>query len=364
VEQAAIGNAWWDVAETKQGSERDMLRLRAGFWYRQAEPNLAGGLEGLKIKQRLADLEKLHREAAAQPPAPALAPFDERTAKQHQTLWARHLNVPVVQTNSISMKLVLIPPGEFDMGSTEEEIGRLLLEAKLQKAPGRYAQHVRDEGPRHHVRITKPFCLGVCEVTQTQYQTVLGSNPSKFRGDPSRPVEQVTWHEAVDFCRRLSELPQEKAAGAVYRLPTEAEWEHACRAGTTTRYSFGDAPQPLSAHACWAANAQGQTAPVGRLRPNAWGLLDMHGNVWEWCSDRHGGDYYATSPRDDPTGPEAGPTRVLRGGAWDAAYPGHFRCAYRPYAQPDARASGYGFRVARTVVLDTFPTASVKGQRS
>jgi formylglycine-generating enzyme required for sulfatase activity len=269
--------------------------------------------------------------------------------KQHQTAWARFLNVPVVQTNSIDMKFTLIPPGEFDMGSSEQEIAQLLLEAQQQKAPGRYAKHVRNEGPRHRVRITRPFQMGVGEVTQAQYQTIMGSNPAKFQGDPSRPAEQVTWHEAVEFCRRLSEVPQEKASGAVYRLPTEAEWEHACRAGTTTRYSFGDAAQGLGANAWWSENSQGQTVPVGRLRPSAWGLCDVHGNVWEWCSDWHAGNYYAGSPSDDPTGPESGDSRVMRGGAWDSIYPGHFRSAYRPYAEPGARAPNYGFRVVKAV---------------
>lgn len=349
--QAEIGDAWWDLAQSRAGSERDALLLRAGFWYRQAEPKLAGKVVGLKIKQRLEEVSKLGGQISAPsaPPPPAIAPFDEKTAKAHQTAWAKHLNVAVVQTNSINIKLALIPPGEFDIGSSDQEIAQLLLEAQQQKAPGRYAQHVRHEGPRHRVRITRPFQMGVCEVTQAHYQAIMGGNPSKFQGDPTRPAEQVTWHEAVEFCRRLSASPQEKAAGAVYRLPTEAEWEHACRAGTATRFSFGDAAQQLSAHAWWSENSRGQTAPVGRLRPNAWGLSDLHGNVWEWCADWHAGDYYTASPSDDPTGPESGVSRVLRGGAWDSAYPGHFRCAYRPYAEPDARVPNYGFRVVKTI---------------
>ncbi len=249
-QQAAIGDAWWDAAETRQGDERDTLRLRAGLWYRQAESKL-GGLAALKIKQRRAELDKLGREVpatlpaatTAQAPAPAIAPFDERTARQHQMLWSKHLEVPAVQTNSIDMKLVLIPPGEFEMGSSEQDVASLIAEAKQQDASKKYIERIPAEAPKHHVRITKPFYLGVCEVTQEQYQRVMGSNPSKFQGIPSRPVERVSWVDAVEYCRKLRELPQERTVGAAYRLPTEAEWEYACRAGMTTRYSFGEGRQ-------------------------------------------------------------------------------------------------------------------------
>ncbi len=200
-EQAAIGDAWWDLAETKQGSERDTLRLRAGFWYRQAAPKLAGGLTGLKTKERLAEVEKLGREmpaasqaaTPAREPAPAMAPFDERAAKQHQMLWAKHLKVPAVQTNSLGMRMVLIPPGEFEMGSGQEEVTRLLEEAKQQNAPPWYGERVPAEAPKHRVKITKPFYLGICEVTQEQYLRLMGRNPSKFQSIPNRPVEQVDW---------------------------------------------------------------------------------------------------------------------------------------------------------------------------
>ena len=126
------------------------------------------------------------------------------------------------------------------MGSTQEEVDGLLAEARQQKAAWVVHGRVPDESPKHRVKITRPFYLGLCEVTQEQYLRLMGNNPSKFKGDPNRPVEQVDWLEAVEFCRKLSELPRRKRTGAVYRLPTEAEWEYACRAGTTTRYSFGD----------------------------------------------------------------------------------------------------------------------------
>ena len=312
--QAAIGNAWWDAAETRPVAERDTFRLRAGTWYRQAAPKLAGGLAGLKVKQRLEEIAKLGREIPAAPeprpesrsPPRAIAPFDEKTAKQHQAAWAAHLSVPVVQTNTIGMKLVLIPPGEFNMGSTPEEVAELIAEGRRQKTHDWHLSRVASEAPRHRVQITKPFYLGLCEVTQKEYEQVIGKNPSEFASDSNRPVERVSWNEANEFCRKLSEFPAEKAAGAVYRLPTEAEWEYACRAGTTTRFVFGDDPAGMDQHAWWRSSSQGSTQPVGRLQPNAWALFDMQGNVWEWCADWWAADYYANSPAADPPGPASG----------------------------------------------------------
>ena len=183
-------------------------------------------------------------------------------------------------------------------------------------------------------------------VTQGEYERVVGNNPSHFQGDPNRPVETVSWHEAQEFCRKLAELPKEKAAGAVYRLPTEAEWEYACRAGTTAHYGFADDPSPLERHAWWSKNSKGRTHAVGQLQPNAWGLFDMLGNVCERCADWHAADYYGESPANDPLGPDSGTTRVLRGGSWAHRL---FRCAFRAYGDPDHGDRYYGFRVARTL---------------
>ena len=153
---------------------------------------------------------------------------------------------------------------------------------------------------------------------------------------------------AVEFCRRLSELPPEKAAGAVYRLPTEAEWEYACRAGTTTRYSFGDNVAMLDRYAWWSANSGGSTQAVAQLLPNAFGLFDMHGSLWEWCADWYDASYYSTSPTNDPLGPASGEFRILRGG-FRADDPARLRAAYRYGHHPDRRNSAYGFRVAMTL---------------
>jgi len=230
-------------------------------------------------------------------------------------------------TNSIGMKLKLIPAGEFMMGS----------------------ETLSHKSPQHKVRITKPFCLGVYEVTQADYEEVMGKNPSWFSKEGSGaekvsgkdtshyPVEQVSWDDATEFCKRLS-----AKEGKTYRLPTEAEWEYACRAGTRTKYSFGNDDSQLGEHAWYGGNSDEKTHPVGGKKPNAWGLHDMHGNVWEWCADWHG--VYASEEVSDPSGPETGSDRVYRGGGWSfpAGYCGSsFRIGIEPAYRDDL-----GFRVA------------------
>ena len=234
--------------------------------------------------------------------------------------------------NSIGMKMVLIPAGEFMMGS-----------------PNSQTDAREDEKPQHRVRITEPFYLGIYPVTQEQYERVMGINPSHCKGDPNRPVERVSWEDASEFCGRLSALPEEKAAGHVYRLPTEAEWEHACRAGSTTPYHFGVSSQSLGDHAWWSQNSGDTTHPVGQKKPNAWGLHDMHGNVCEWCADWYGKEYYSQSPPSDPNGPSSGAWRVSHGGSFYRGSPGASRCAYRYSAPPEYRSLCGGFRVARTL---------------
>ncbi len=230
-------------------------------------------------------------------------------------------------TNSVGMRLTLIPSGEFVMGSPDSESERGADEV------------------RHRVTISRPFYLGVYEVTQAEYKSVTGRNPSAHKG-PTNPVEQVNWDEANEFCRKLSELPAEKAAGHRYRLPTEAEWEYACRAGTTTAYGFGN-DKVLLHEFGWFSGNSGVTRlhPVGRKKPNAWGLYDMHGNVWEWCHDWYGP--FTNDHVVDPTGPTSGDVRVDRGGSWH--YIGRFcRSASRYRFTPAQRISVLGFRVLRT----------------
>jgi formylglycine-generating enzyme required for sulfatase activity len=223
--------------------------------------------------------------------------------------------------NSIGMELKLIPAGTFLMGSANGD---------------------SDEQPVHEVTISRPYYLGVTEVTNGQWQAVMGDVPSKWK-NADLPVESVIWDDAVAFCKALSALPAERQAGRVYRLPTEAEWEYACRAGTSTKYSFGDDESLLGDFAWYSGNSGRQTHPVGQRRPNAWGLYDMHGNVWEWCSDWYG-DYTAGAVRD-PVGPASGSYRVLRGGSWySAAW--YCRSADRGRPFPSIRCSNDGFRLA------------------
>jgi formylglycine-generating enzyme required for sulfatase activity len=203
-----------------------------------------------------------------------------------------------------------------------------------------------EEQEAHQVTLTQASLLGVHEVTQQQYGKVMGSKPSKFKG-PQNPVEQVSWDDAVEFCRRLSELPAEKSAGHVYRLPTEAEWEYACRAGTKTKYSFGDSSSKLGDYAWYFKNAGKTTHPVGGKKPNAWGLYDMHGNVWEWCQDWYGD--YPSGSTTDPTGPAKGSSRVYRGGGW-LYYSVNCHSAHRNGYAPDYRNINLGFRVLRSSI--------------
>jgi formylglycine-generating enzyme required for sulfatase activity len=225
--------------------------------------------------------------------------------------------------NSVGMKLKLIPAGEFLMGSPESD-----------------KSAIPNEKPQHKVRITKPFYLGVTEVTQEQYEKVMGKNPSNFKG-PANPVENMSWDDAVEFCKRLS-----AKEGKTYRLPTEAEWEYACRAGTTTEYSFGDDAASLGEYAWFVGNSERETHPVGQKKPNAWGLRDMHGNANEWCQDWYG--EYSSDAVTDPPGDDGGSFRVGRGGSW--SLPARLcRSAYRYGRAPGFRLYVLGFRVARSL---------------
>ncbi len=259
------------------------------------------------------------------PPPPAVAPFDAAKAKGHQEAWARHLGVPVEYTNGIGMRFVIIPPGEFTMGSPDGEVGRN-----------------QDEGPQHRVLVTKPFWVGERDVTVEQFRAFVKAtayrteaergagahrlypggnwqhdpeanwlNPGFSQAD-DHPVVCVSWDDANSFCAWLSRLE-----GVRYVLPTEAQWEYVCRAGSGTRFYFGDDGRKLGDFAWYAANSDGQTHPVARKLPNAWGLYDMHGNVWQWTADWYGANYYLDSKPEDPAGPPAGAFRVLRGGDWN-----------------------------------------------
>ncbi len=194
-------------------------------------------------------------------------------------------------------------------------------------------------GNFHRVTVNKSFYLGKYPVTQELWKAVTGNNPSDFKGEKF-PVEQVSWEDCQEFIKRLNEQTGQNK----YRLPTEAEWEYACRAGSNTHYSFGDERKKLNEYGWFYGNSGGKSHPVGQKLPNSWGLHDMHGGVWEWCED-----WYATYPRwkaIDPAGPSSGTDRVLRGGSW---FDGPKRCrsSFRSYFSPDFRCNFFGFRLAR-----------------
>ena len=230
----------------------------------------------------------------------------------------------------VPLKLVSIPAGKFLMGSPKGDPGAAFNESDRLKQNDYY---------QHPVILTRAFLLGATEVTQAQYRAVTGRNPSVFKGD-NLPVDNVSWDDAVKFCELLS-----AKTGKTVRLPTEAEWEYACRAGTATRYYFGDDPDYtlLADHAWYEANSARQTHPVGQKKPNDWGLHDMGGNVWEWCADTFKGPYEDKSVTD-PAGPPPGEIRVLRGGCWETG-PLSARSANRGGILATRATSRFGFRI-------------------
>ena len=227
------------------------------------------------------------------------------------------------RTNSIGMEFMLIPAGFFMMG----------------RDPA-FEEGDDDERPQHTVNISKPFYLGKYEVTQAQWVAVMGNNPSRFKGR-NNPVEHVSWHDVQEFIRRLNA----QEGRTQYRLPTEAEWEYAARAGATTAYFFGDDKHALSGYAWYGGNSGDRLHPVGQKQPNAWGLYDVYGNVREWVQDWFVATYYASSPGTDPQGPSSGEYRVLRGGGWNDLAE-HCRSADRHDSTPDVRFVNIGFRLA------------------
>jgi formylglycine-generating enzyme required for sulfatase activity len=223
---------------------------------------------------------------------------------------------------AVKMELVLSPAGEFLMGSPDSD-----------------KDNIGYVKPQHRVRITKPFYLGKYPVTQDQWEAVMGNIPSQFDG-PKNPVETVSWEDCQQFLGKLN--AKSAAGGGKFQLPSEAQWEYACRAGSKTKYCFGDDETRLGDYAWYAKNSDSKTHPVGEKKPNAWGLYDMHGNVWEWCQDWYGA--YGAEAATDPSGPATGSHRVNRGGCW--AFPaGRCRSAYRSGDVPGCRSYVLGFRV-------------------
>jgi formylglycine-generating enzyme required for sulfatase activity len=330
----ALGVIWFqaltgDLAAGRPGGARWPARLRERGVPAAQVDLLAACLEE-EPTDRPADagvlaasLEKTLAPAAVVPAAPL--PVREEPADR--------------VINGVGMAFVRLPAGTFWMGS-----------------PANEPERGSDEGPRRKVTIRRPFYLAVHPVTQAQFLAVCGRNPAAFApgrgGALTHPVEMVAWDEAGEFCQRLGERPEERQAGRTYRLPTEAEWEYACRAGTATAFAFG--PGLASTQANFDGGRPGggaargpylqRTTPIGSYPANAWGLYDMLGNVWEWCQDWYDPDYYRKGPPADPPGPERGDRRVVRGGAWNSHGKG-CRCASRYGYRPEHRGNHLGFRV-------------------
>jgi formylglycine-generating enzyme required for sulfatase activity len=264
-----------------------------------------------RLRQEEKEQKERERKESVEAEKKALLEAEKRKREQKQQK---------TFTNSIGMKFTLIPPGEFMMGSDEFEF----------------------EQPVHKVTIKNPFYLGTYPVTQREWKAVMGDDPSYFTGN-DLPVEKVSWDDVQDFIKKLNE----KEGTDKYRLSSEAEWEYACRAGTTTRFSFGDSDSNLGEYAWYNDNSGSKTHPVGQKKPNPWGLYDMHGNVWEWVQDTFQGDYNG-APTDGSAWEGAGSYRVLRGGGWglDA---GDCSAAYRVRFVPFDRSDYLGFRLVRSV---------------
>ena len=262
----------------------------------------------MKVKSHILFLAALALSASACADAPAPGPSNENARKSGET---RTISLP----GGATMEMVWCAPGQFEMGSPLNETGRF------------------DNEPRHTVTITRGFWLGRYEVTQRQWESVMRSNHSRFKG-PDNPVENVSWHDCETFIRRVN-----ASLGGNARFPTEAEWEYACRAGSDAPVSGG----VLLADVAWYDfNSDSQTHAVGRNKPNAWGFYDMHGNVLEWCSD-----WFSIPSGDavDPKGPPSGSFKVLRGGCW-FFYERDCRSAYRLKREPSLRNCIFGFRLA------------------
>jgi len=303
--------------------------LELGNWYVELAKGASSSGKAICLNRAIAYLERfldLHKAEDTSRTQGKLL-LDKAQAELQKLPNEKRKLLALSLGNGVAMKLVLIPSGKFIMGSPKAETGRK-----------------KHEGPQHEVTISKAFYMGVYEVTQEQYATIMGKNPSKFLGR-TNPVEQVSWNEAVEFCRRLSQK-----SGKTIRLPTEAEWEYACRAGSKTRFCFGDADKDLGSYAWYRANSNKKPHPVGGKKANAWGLYDMHGNVWEWCADRYA-DSYANAKAVDPKGPDSGSRLVPRGGSWGYD-PLYCRSANRTSLTPAYRYIDVGFRAVVSAGVD------------
>jgi formylglycine-generating enzyme required for sulfatase activity len=287
----------------------------------------------------------------AEEPSSKKPAYPQWDGKESITDYAKRAGLEPAQTldlgSGVKLQVVLIPPGKFVMGNPPEpkDDGDIPVQRRVRISD--------DETPQHEVTLTRPHYMGKFLVTQEQYEKVVGANPSENKG-ATNPVEQVSWKDAQEFCAKLIAM-----SGRTVRLPTEAEWEHACRAGSTDTYFFDRdddefdpdvAPKKLTEHAWYCENSENKTHPVGQKKPNTWGLYDIHGNVSQWCQDWYGN--FQKESTTDPQGPEQGTERVLRGGAYNKC---HWFCwsAIRCKNLETESANSIGFRV----LVDVAPKA-------
>jgi formylglycine-generating enzyme required for sulfatase activity len=326
---------------------------------------------GTVVEFKKIEVKELPATPSAVPsPPPAVAPFDGAKAREHQEAWAKHLGVPAETTNSIGMKLRLIPPGEFLMGSAPDDHAKSLDELKKHGKSGWFFEFVESRsGPQRVVRLTKPYYLGAHEVTvedfrrfvqATGYRTLAEKNAGKpywekprWAVDMRHPVTFIAWDDANAFCDWLG-----RKDGRTYRLPTEAEWEFACRAGTTTRWSWGDDRDQFLRHAWFSRPIDGGLARVGEKMPNAFGLFDMHGNAEEWCADWHHSMLTIEPENPHRTEQKDATGRVVRGG-FGFDIPELGRSGRRSFALPrDTAGIARGFRVVIVGDLAAKPPAA------
>lgn len=370
--------------------------LRGSYWDEYSEllcissrryagnPSSPAFYFGFRVALTVAAVKQQLAQSTATTPKPAVAPFNAEQARAYQEAWAKHLGTQVETTNSVGAKMVLIPPGEFLMGSTDEQVAAALNVAnEIGASPSVKERIAKTEKPQHRVVITRPFFIGATEVTVGQFRKFVESakyvteaerygfgdsfdkivsdkitdekrqrnwrTPDTAKATDESPVAQITWNDAVAYCQWLS--GQENTT---YRLPTEAEWEYACRAGTATQFSFGDDRQKLQHFGWYSDNDNGKSQPVALKSANAFALHDMHGNLWEWCLDFWDEKWFEKSTTNDPSGPDSGFTHVFRGGGWSDEV--SCRSASRDNGLPSNRVYYVGFRCVRA--LDVAPVSA------
>lgn len=283
----------------------------------------------------IATLTPTRTHTPTRTPSPTRTPTNTPTSTNTPTPTPIIVELPNLPSGAKPLELVWISPGTFKMGRTQYELNMNT-----------------DEMPEHEIEITNSFYMGKYEITQAQWESIMGGNPSYFDGNPNHPVEQVTWYDCQLFLKRLNEL---QLSGYKFRLPTEAEWEYTCRAGTTTRFSFGDALDCtriledvfcdlMDPYMWWSGNSDIETKEVGLKLPNDRNVFDMHGNVWEWCHDWYDDGFYSTSPIQNPIGPSSGMYKVIRSGSFlDAAW--LCRSTNRGWTLPDNSLPRIGLRI-------------------